>query len=141
MCQYVSMSPLMHRYNRGKPNPPSQNKALNNSFKSIQRRRLNTDEIWCVLCFAFHVSFFFYLFLFFNQKHIHVGHRLGSGSCALYTRPTTLWTSTHFTRMALSVGSMYCSRDPQTSFFTKTLIKNKSHGTIHTVTHLKIILL
>ena len=33
--------------------------------------------------------------------------------------------------MALSVGLVYCSRDPQTSFLTKTLIKNGSHGIIY----------
>ena len=26
---------------------------------------------------------------------------------------------------------VHCSRDPQTSFFNKTFIKNGSHGTIH----------
>ena len=30
------------------------------------------------------------------------------------------------------VGPIHCSRDPQTSFFNKTFIKNGSHGTIHT---------
>ena len=30
------------------------------------------------------------------------------------------------------MGSIYCSRDLQTSFFTQTFIKNASHGTIHT---------
>ena len=34
--------------------------------------------------------------------------------------------------MALLVGPVYWSRDPQTSFFTKHLIKNGSHSTIHT---------
>ena len=87
MCQYVSMSPLMHRYNRGKPNPPSQNKALNNSFKSIQRTRLNTDEIWCVLCFAFHVSFFFIFFSFL-------------------TRSTFTWDTD------LAMDPVHCTRDP-----------------------------
>ena len=39
------MSPLMHRGNRGKPNPPSQNKALNNSFKSRQKWRRNKMSV------------------------------------------------------------------------------------------------
>ena len=30
------------------------------------------------------------------------------------------------------MGSIHCSRDPQTSFFTQTFIKNASHDTIHT---------
>ena len=32
----------------------------------------------------------------------------------------------------LSVGPVYYSRTPQTSFFSQTFIKNESHGTIHT---------
>ena len=43
-----------------------------------------------------------------------------------------LWTSTHWSEMALFVGPMHGSRDAQTSFFTQTLIKNGSHSTIHT---------
>ena len=31
-----------------------------------------------------------------------------------------------------TMGLMHYSRDPQTFFFTKTFIKNGSHGTIHT---------
>ena len=34
--------------------------------------------------------------------------------------------------MALFVGPVHCSRDPQISFFIQTLIKNGSHSTIHT---------
>ena len=30
------------------------------------------------------------------------------------------------------MGLVHCSRDPQTSFFNKTFIKNGSHGIIHT---------
>ena len=30
------------------------------------------------------------------------------------------------------VGLVHCSRDPQTSFFNKTFIKNGSHSTIYT---------
>ena len=30
------------------------------------------------------------------------------------------------------MGPIHCSRDPQTSFFTQTFIKNGSHVTIHT---------
>ena len=33
--------------------------------------------------------------------------------------------------MALFVGPVHCSLDPQTSFFTQTLIKNWSYSTIH----------
>ena len=33
---------------------------------------------------------------------------------------------------AFSVGPVHCSRDPQTSFFNKTFIKNGFHGTIYT---------
>ena len=43
-----------------------------------------------------------------------------------------LWTSTHWSEMALFVGLVHYSRDPQTSFFIQTLIKNGSHSTIHT---------
>ena len=41
------------------------------------------------------------------------------------------WTSTHWFEVALFVGPMHYSQDPQTSFFTQTLIKNGSHSTIH----------
>ena len=34
--------------------------------------------------------------------------------------------------MARSVGPMYCSRDPQISLFSNFFIKNESHDTIHT---------
>ena len=33
---------------------------------------------------------------------------------------------------AFLVGHVHCSRDLQTSFFSKTFIKNGSYGTIHT---------
>ena len=33
---------------------------------------------------------------------------------------------------AFPMGPVHCSRDSQTSFFSKTFIKNGSHGTIHT---------
>ena len=33
--------------------------------------------------------------------------------------------------IAFPVGSVYCSRDPQTSFFNKIFIKNGSYSTIH----------
>ena len=33
---------------------------------------------------------------------------------------------------AFPVGPVHCSWDSQTSFFSKTFIKNRSHGTIHT---------
>ena len=35
-------------------------------------------------------------------------------------------------RLAFQVRPVHCSRDLQTSFFSKTFIKNGSHGTIHT---------
>ena len=35
-------------------------------------------------------------------------------------------------RSTLKMGPVHYSRDPQTSFFTKTLIKNGFHNTIHT---------
>ena len=39
----------------------------------------------------------------------------------------------HFNKTnAFLVGPVYCSMDPQTSFFNKTFIKNRSHDTIHT---------
>ena len=34
--------------------------------------------------------------------------------------------------MALSVGLVYCLREPQISLFSNFFIKNRSHGTIHT---------
>ena len=34
--------------------------------------------------------------------------------------------------VAFLVGLVHCSRDPQTSFFNKTFIKNGSHSTIYT---------
>ena len=37
-----------------------------------------------------------------------------------------------FLEKRVSMGPVYCSWDSQTSFFSKTFIKNWSHGTIHT---------
>ena len=34
--------------------------------------------------------------------------------------------------LSFSMGPIHYSRDPQTSFFIKNFIKNRSHGTIHT---------
>ena len=45
--------------------------------------------------------------------------------------PLAFWTSTHWFEVALFVGPMHYSQDPQTSFFTQTLFKNGSHSTIH----------
>ena len=38
------------------------------------------------------------------------------------------------------VGPVHCSRDPKTSFFTQTFIKNGSHDTIHTFKNYFVIL-
>ena len=68
-------------------------------------------------------------FFFFYQKHVNTA---ASGSRALCTGPTALSTSTHCPAMALSVGPVYCSRDPQISLFSNFFIKNEFHSTIHT---------
>ena len=87
-------------------------------------------EISSVCVLSFHVSFFFFFFLPEVGFTWDINLPVDPVHCA--RDPLVLWTSTHWSKMALSMGPMYCSRDPQTSFFTKPLIKNGSHSTIHT---------
>ena len=75
------------------------------------------------------LCFLFFIFYFFYQKHMNIA---ASGSCVLCMGPTPLSMSTHCLVMALLVGPVYCSRDPQISLFSNFFIKNESHDTIHT---------
>ena len=65
--------------------------------------------------FAF-LAFIFY-FLFLTRSWFHVGHKPANGSRALCTGPTSTLNVTHWFEMALSVGPVHCSRDPQISLF------------------------
>ena len=80
----------------------------------------------CVL--LFHVSSFFFFLL---EVGFTWGIDLPVGTVHSARDLLAFWTSTHWSEMALFVGPMHCSRDPQTSFFTQTLITNGSHSTIH----------
>ena len=77
----------------------------------------------------FHAAF---LFFFFFKIEKHVKMLSVSGPRALCTGPTTSLTSKISDGQCFPVGPVHCSWDPQTFFFTKTFIKNWSHGTIHT---------
>ena len=80
--------------------------------------------------------FYYFTFLPFSFFLLEVGFTWGTdlpmGLMHSARDPLALWTSTHWSEMALFVGTMHCSRDLQISFFTQTLIKNGSHSTIHT---------
>ena len=53
-----------------------------------------------------------------------------------------MWTWDHTAYFAGQevMGLVHCSRDPQTSFFTQTFIKNGSHDTIRTFKNYFVIL-
>ena len=81
------------------------------------------DSNYCgVYVFLFCVFFFFFFFFTRNWRQM-----LLFMYCA--------WTVTeHFDFSALfsiSVGPIYCSRDPKISLFSNFFIKNGFHGTIH----------
>ena len=86
---------------------------------------------WAYLCLRFILSHFF-LFFFLPEVGFTWGTDLPVGPVHSARDPLALWTSTHWFEMTLFVDPMHCSRDPQISFFTQTLIKNGSHSTIHT---------
>ena len=83
-------------------------------------------RFWCCIC-----SFVFF-FYYFIEKRVSRGILSINRSYALFMGPTPSLTSKIFTGMCLSVGSIHCLRDSQTSFSNKIFIKNRSHGTIHT---------
>ena len=85
--------------------------------------RLDT-RFWC--CVYVSLLFFSLFFLLRSARMLSV-----SGSRALCTGPTTSLTSKISGGQRFSVGPVYCSRDPQTSFFHQNFIKNGSHGTIN----------
>ena len=103
------------------------NYLLSKKFKLITKVELSM-HLDCVFYAAIvHLRFPF----FFIEKCISRGILFVSRSYALCTGPTTSLTNKIFTKICLLVGFLYCSRDPQTSFFNKIFIKNVSHGTIH----------
>ena len=94
----------------------------------ITRLRCSLD--WTYLRLHFTLSRFFPSF-FLPEVGFTWGTDLPVGPVHCARNPLALWMSTHWSEMTLFVGLMHCSRDPQTSFFTQTLIKNRSHSTIH----------
>ena len=85
-----------------------------------------------------HLRFPFFFNNFLLILVFHMRHDTVSGSLVLCTRPTTSFISKYFTRMCLLVDPVYCSRDPQISFFNNFSLK-MGHTTLFT--YLKIILL
>ena len=71
------------------------------------------------MCLRLH----FFIFIFY-QKHVNT---------AASARDLHHFQHPHIgPAMVLSVGLVYCSRDPQISLFSNFFIKNESHDTIHT---------
>ena len=100
-----------------------QNKQYPNSHSEVSCLRFE---------FSRFLLFLFFFFFFFTRSWFHVGHRPASGSCSLCTGPTStlnvytlVWNGTVSGSRALFMG-------PTNIFFTKTLIKNWSHSTVHT---------
>ena len=83
-------------------------KHTNVTQKRVSKRILSTPlhhaEITSAFAFAFAFSFFFFFFFFLTKRVFYGWNWYFSGSCTLFTRPT---------------------------FFNKTFITNRSHGTIH----------
>ena len=73
----------------------------------------------------------FVLFYFFFLAHISALGDKVHCSCTVehYSRTIEPW---FLTFLCTQVGLVHCSRDPQTSLFSKFFIKNESHSTIHT---------
>ena len=82
-------------------------------FSTVSKRTLNMhlDCGWKLCVYVF-------LFLFIYWEVLH------HGECCLSPKFPK--------KLHCSVGLVHFLRDPQTSFFNKIFIKNKSHGTIHT---------
>ena len=81
----------------------------------------------CIWRFAFS-SFCFILFFL---AHISALGDKVHCSCTVehYSRTIEPW---FLTFLCTQVGLVHCSRDPQTSLFSKFFIENESHSTIHT---------
>ena len=103
--------------------------TLNLKCGSKQILRCGLDQAY--LCLRFTLSRFFLFFFFLLEVGFTWGIDLPVGTVHSARDLLAFWTSTHWSEMALFVGPMHCSRDPQTSFFTQTLITNGSHSTIH----------
>ena len=89
------------------------------------------DLNWAYLRLHFTLSRFLIFFFFMLEVGFMWGTDLPVGLVFCAQDPLALWTSTHWSEMALFVGPVHCSRDPQTSFFTHTLFKNRFYSTVH----------
>ena len=73
------------------------------------------------LCFQ-HLPLFFFFTCYFHMKCLSMVH----GTHHLFDQQA------FYVGIDLLVGPVYCSRDPQTSFFSNFFIKNGSHSTLNT---------
>ena len=71
----------------------------------------------------------FFLFSLFIDNSVFMQDVVCQWVPCIVHNTTTSLTNKIFTEMCLLVGPVHCSRDPQTSFFNKTFIKNGIHGT------------
>ena len=108
----------------------------------IPKRVVHNPASWffpshlvCVcIAFSFIVfAFSFFFFYFLIENSVFTWDAICQWVLCTVHETHYLFDCPNFSlQCGCSVGPMHCSRDLQTSFFTKTFIKNRFHSTIHT---------
>ena len=109
MCMN-SMGYSSYTLKKKKKKKKKQTLSLKHGSKQILRCSLD----WAYLCLRFTLSrffLFFFFFFFLPEVGFTWGTDLPMGLVHNARDPLALWTSTHWSEMALFMGIMHCSRD------------------------------